>query len=53
MKTAFARTQRGFTLVELSVVLVLIGTILGMGLVTLTGDLQATDTTTPSLKWTL
>jgi prepilin-type N-terminal cleavage/methylation domain-containing protein len=35
--------KHGFTLLELSIVLVLIGIIIGMGLVTLTGSLQASQ----------
>lgn len=43
MSTASARTQRGFTLLELAVVLALIGVITGMGLVTLIGAIQASQ----------
>jgi len=40
MKTAFAGTLRGFTILELSIVLTLIGVIIGMGLVVLTASVQ-------------
>jgi len=43
MKTAFAGTQRGFTLLELSIVLVLIAVIIGGGLVVMTSSLQASQ----------
>src|SRR5258708_6404476 len=41
MTSALTGTQRGFTLLEISVVLLLIGLVVGGGLVTMTGSIQA------------